>query len=190
MTTTKRDLQALHYLAQRLREETMGAGEWHDNGLAVVLAKMLGHNLAITIERVVRHAADPEARTPAAIERPFVPEPVKPAPRQPAKAGSVDECQRHPGEHANPCRACAADRIAGEPAPTVIHRQKPPAEVAQRGATACRAAAGLTPEPSPAPVVVTEPAVDDAAAHPGREPQDVQQRAGESDQPTEARSNA
>lgn len=43
-----------------------------------------------------------------------------------------------------------------------------------------RALAGLTPDPSPAPDVASVPAVDDAAAPPGRdESQDVQQRAGE-----------
>lgn len=110
MTTTKRDLQALHYLAQRLRADTHGAGPWHDNGLTAVLAKLEGHNLAITIERVTRHAADPEARTPGAIERPFVPEPAKPPARQPAKAGSPDECRRHKGEHATACRLCAVER--------------------------------------------------------------------------------
>ena len=85
MPTTKRDLQALHYLAQRLREETRGAGPWHDAGLTPVLAKLEGHNLAMTIERVTRHAADAEARTPAAIERPFVPEVVAPGPPRPPK---------------------------------------------------------------------------------------------------------
>jgi hypothetical protein len=95
MTTTKRDLQALHYLAQRLRADTHGAGPWHDNGLAAVLAKLEGHNLAITVERVTRHAADPEARTPAAIERPFVPDVQKPpTPRPPKPAECCKRCGR------------------------------------------------------------------------------------------------
>lgn len=89
MTTTKRDLQALHYLAQRLRAETHGARKWDDPGLTSVLAKLEGHNLAITVERVTRHAADPEARTPAAIGRPFVPDAPaaeKPRPLKPHEA--------------------------------------------------------------------------------------------------------
>lgn len=122
MPTTKRDLQALAYLAKRLRDDTPGAREWQDPGLWPVLAKLEGHNLHLTIERVIRHAADPDARTPAAIDRPFVPEvPANPV-RYPAKAGDQDECRRHPGEHATGCRACAADRIAGESGPTVINR--------------------------------------------------------------------
>ena len=139
MPTTKRDLQALHYLAQRLRAETYGAADWHDNGLAAVLAKLEGHNLAITVERVTRHAGDAEARTPAAIERPFTPDPPTAAPRQPAKAGDGDECRAHPGEWATSCRACASDSLAGDD-PRPIVRQKPPAEVSQRGAAACRSA--------------------------------------------------
>jgi hypothetical protein len=89
MTTTKRDLQALQYLAQRLREETPGAGKWHDNGLTAVLSKLEGHNLAITIERVTRHAADADAKTPGAIERPFVPEATVPGPPRPPKPHEV-----------------------------------------------------------------------------------------------------
>lgn len=111
MPTTKRDLQALHYLAQRLRAETHGAGDWHDNGLTAVLSKLEGHNLAITIERVTRHAADAEARTPAAIERPFMPEVVAPGPRQPAKPGA-DECRQHKGEYVGSCRWCVVEPIA------------------------------------------------------------------------------
>lgn len=116
MSTTKRDLQALHYLAQRLRDETHGAGKWHDNGLTAVLSRLEGHNLAVTIERVTRHAADPEARTPAAIERPFVPDAPKAGIRFPARAG-VDECRTHRGEWADSCRACAADRLAAPDEP-------------------------------------------------------------------------
>lgn len=49
-----------------------------------------------------------------------------------------------------------------------------------------RALAGI-PEPSPAPdVAAPEPAVDEAAAGLGTQPQDVQQRAGESDRPETA----
>lgn len=141
MSTTKRDLQALQYLAQRLRDETHGAGKWHDNGLTSVLSKLEGHNLAITIERVTRHAADPEARTPAAIERPFVPEAQGPQPRFPAKAGR-DECRTHAGEHADNCRACAADRLVGEPTP----EPRPPLQSVPPPVTYLQARRNLRPE--------------------------------------------
>lgn len=102
MPTTKRDLQALQYLAQRLREETTGAGKWHDNGLTAVLSKLEGHNLAMTIERVCRHSADPDAKTPGAIERPFVPDLEPPGPPRPPKPSEACRtCGRalHPPDH-------------------------------------------------------------------------------------------
>ena len=72
--TTERDAQALAYLAKRLREETYGAGPWDDAGIWAVIKPLVGRNLAIAIEQVTRHAADPEAKTPGAITRPFLPE--------------------------------------------------------------------------------------------------------------------
>jgi hypothetical protein len=130
VTTTKRDLQALHYLAQRLRADTHGAGPWHDNGLAAVLAKLEGHNLAITVERVTRHAADPEARTPAAIERPFVPDVQKPpTPRPPKPAECCQLCGR--GMH-------GPDVVCDRPT------QRPPAKTADTHAEVDRLRALLT----------------------------------------------
>jgi hypothetical protein len=114
MPVNDRDLQALHYLAKRIRSETMGAGEWHDAGISAVLGRMKGHNLALTIERVTRHAADPEARTPAAIERPFTPDPPGPQPARPPKP--ADACTHCGRERTGRCcdrpseRPAAADR--------------------------------------------------------------------------------
>lgn len=113
MPTNDRDLQALHYLAKRLRTETMGAGEWHDAGLWAELARHEGHQLAQVIERVTRHAADPEARTPAAMSRPFVPGPPQPEVARPPKAGT--HCTNCGREHGNCCdkpstRPAVADR--------------------------------------------------------------------------------
>lgn len=130
MSTTKRDLAALHYLAQRLRAETYGAGEWHDNGLTAVLARLEGQQLALVIERVARHAADPEARTPAAIERPFVPGPPQAVAARPPKA--TDACHLHPDGWRDTCAGCAADRRAGD---------EPPARPAARSTRASEHAA-------------------------------------------------
>ena len=112
MTTNEQDLRGRAYFAKRLRAETHGAATWDDAGLWSVLKRMEGHNLALTIERVTRHAADPEARTPAAIERPFVPDAPKAAPRYPPKA--ADECRNHPGEWADQCRICHGPQVADE----------------------------------------------------------------------------
>ena len=145
MTTTKRDLQALAYLAKRLREDTPGAREWQDPGLWPVLAKLEGHNLHLTIERIIRHAADPDARTPAAIERPFVPDAPSPGVRYPAKP--EEECRRHPGEHATACRSCSADKKAGEDRPTVINRT--PGVPPSPAYLAAKSGLHTTTEPSP-----------------------------------------
>lgn len=129
MPTTKRDIQALHYLAQRLRDETHGAGKWHDNGLIAVLAKLEGRNLADTIERVTRHAADKDARTPAAIERPFVPPPSQSerGHRYPPKA--ADECRTHPGQGqwSDSCAICLGPKpVDEEPGDRATRPQQTP----------------------------------------------------------------
>ncbi|HET7326967.1 MAG TPA: hypothetical protein VFJ14_06725 [Nocardioidaceae bacterium] len=107
MPTTTRDAQALTYLAKRLREETHGACRWDDAGIWATVSKLEGRQLADTIERVCRHAADPEAKTPGAINRPFVPE-ARRQPVQPPKRGQ--DCPHHPGQWAENCGGCAADR--------------------------------------------------------------------------------
>lgn len=77
MPVTTRDIQALTYLARRLRDETHGCARWDDAGtFEVFKAELLGQNLLIATQRVVGHATDPEARTPGAIKRGFVPEPT------------------------------------------------------------------------------------------------------------------
>lgn len=127
MTTTTRDAQALTYLAARLREETHGCGKWDQNGTYSVIAELVGQSLPDVTRRVIGHASDPEARTPGAIKRPFVPKAADDpkAPRFPAKPG--EDCRYHPGEHAHLCRACAADKLAGDqPAPRPTTAAPPP----------------------------------------------------------------
>ena len=75
MTTTEQDARALAYLAGRLREDTYGAGKWDAPGIWTEVSALIGQNLAVTIERVCRHAADPDAKTPGAIRRPYTPGP-------------------------------------------------------------------------------------------------------------------
>ena len=114
MTVTTRDAQALTYLATRIREETYSAGTWDQTGTYAVIAELVGQNLSETIRRVVGHASDPEARTPGAIKRPFVPKsPPNAGARYPA--GATEECRLHRGEWASSCRACAADQLAADP---------------------------------------------------------------------------
>jgi hypothetical protein len=152
-----------------------GAPRWDEPGTHRAISEHCGTwGLEVATEHVLAHARDPKAKTPFAIKG-SAPHHER-APRQPAKAGG-DECRMHPGEWAGSCRACAADRLAGDQS-SRPQRQKAPAEVAHRGAAACRAALSL-PSPSPAPDVVSEPAVDDAAEGSGPLALDVQRRAGE-----------
>jgi hypothetical protein len=81
MPTNDQDARALTYLARRLRTETHGAASWDEAGTYSAIAKYVGQNLAETVERVTRHAADPEARTPGALGRPFIPD-AQPASRR------------------------------------------------------------------------------------------------------------
>jgi hypothetical protein len=117
MPTNDRDVQALTYLAARIRTETYGACDWDHAGINAVISRFKGHDLAVTIERVTRHAADPEARTPGAMERSFTPAAPVPSRRHPVKAG-VDECRLHVGEVAGACRLCVVDHIPHPEDPT------------------------------------------------------------------------
>ncbi len=130
MPVTARDAQALTYLAQRLRDDTPGCGKWDENGTNAVISRLLGQNLALTVERVVRHACDATARTPGAIDRPFLPDLPAPGPRHPASVGQ--DCPAHPGEYADACRSCAADRLAGDPATTRTRSAADPSAHAAR----------------------------------------------------------
>lgn len=144
MPVNDRDLSALEHLAYRIREETYGCKPWDRQGTHVVFARELkGKHLATAIELVTTHAVDPEAKTPAAITRPFTPAPAA-TPRHTHPPKRRDECPNHPGQYATSCGGCAADRLAGpgydeaEPAPT------PPRTLTAgdptTGAAACRAA--------------------------------------------------
>lgn len=110
----EQDARALTYLTKRLRDETHGANTWDEAGIFAVVKGFIGRNLADTIERVTRHAADTEAQTPGAITRPFLPEPVKPTSGPPKRD---QECPHHAGQWAGNCGGCRADQAAGDPLP-------------------------------------------------------------------------
>lgn len=122
------DARALTYLACRIRKETHGARVWDEAGVYAEVKQLIGHSLPLTAERVLRHASDVEAKTPGAIRRPFVPDAPVAGVRFPARAGDPDECRIHPGEHGTNCRACAADRLAGDDTQPTRHIPKPDPE--------------------------------------------------------------
>jgi len=137
--TTEQDARAIAYLAGRLRDETHGAAKWDQPGIWAIVSGLIGRNLAVTIEQVTRHAADPEAKTPGAILRPFTPEAPGRQPARPPKR--ADECPHHPGQWSGSCGGCAVDAATGTPKPPARHvKSTPPPEwhkarAAMRGGT-------------------------------------------------------
>src|SRR5690348_11461906 len=115
MPTTDQDARALTYIAKRLREETYGACRWDEAGIHAVVKQLVGRNLPTVVEQVTRHASDPEAKTPGAINRPFLPEAPKAGPNYPPKRH--EECANHPGQWRDACNGCQADKLAGETRP-------------------------------------------------------------------------
>ncbi len=130
MSATDQDVRALEHIALRLRQDTHGAGPWDPHGTHIAFADYLkGMHLPTAVELVLHHACDPEAKTPAAIKRPFRPELPKPDGRwEPPKR--AEECDLHPGQRATNCGGCAADRLAGDETPVQRPRPvtEPPAE--------------------------------------------------------------
>lgn len=90
MPVTDADARALTYLARRLRTETYGANDWDEAGVWTIVSGLIGQQLATSIERVARHAADPTAKTPGAINRPFIP--AAPGPQAPRNPEAHKRC--------------------------------------------------------------------------------------------------
>lgn len=136
MPTNDRDVQALTYLALRVRAETHGAGPWDEHGTAANIAKLKGRNLALTAESIVRHAADPKAKSPGVLLGAYTPAalPADTGKRGNPKAGQ--DCPRHPGYWAD---TCASSGLCAAPAP--YDDAPPPPAAWQPGDTAAGAKA-------------------------------------------------
>ena len=115
MPTTEQDARALTFIACRIRAETFGAREWDEPGTFAEIKKFIGHNLPLTVERVTRHASDPHAQRPSAMQRPFVPDAPKGQSAFPPKR--EEACELH-GGHKDRCPGCAADALTGDAATT------------------------------------------------------------------------
>lgn len=102
------ELRAIAFLAQRIRRSTPGAGPWDEHGLMSNLRKLQNRNLHMTTEHVLRHAADPKAKSPGVLLAGFTPAAPSNAgtPHPPKK---VDECREHPGQFAGNCATCLTD---------------------------------------------------------------------------------
>jgi hypothetical protein len=73
MPLDDRDTGWLTFAALRIRQETRGAGPWDEHGTASIIGRLKGRNLLITIEHVIRHAADPKAKTPGVLLGAYTP---------------------------------------------------------------------------------------------------------------------
>lgn len=99
MSVEKRDVPSLTHLAMRIRQETRGAGPWDEPGTAKIIAELVGRNLHITTEHIIRNAADPKAKNPGVLRGGYTPPPppgekVRPLRRE-------DQCARCGGPKAN-----------------------------------------------------------------------------------------
>lgn len=148
MSVTDLDVSALVHLAYRIREDTHGLKPWDRQGTHVIFTRELkGMHLPTAVEIVIRHASDPEAKTPAAITRPFLP--AAPPAHRLRKSGPPrkhEECPTHAGQYADNCGGCNADALAGD------DRPEPAEDLASQilpnhltGPDAVRVAAGLPP---------------------------------------------
>lgn len=88
------ELRAIAFLAMRVRRATTGAGPWDEDGLMTNLRKIQNRNLHMSIEHVMRHAADPKAKTPGVIQGSHTPTaPVEDnRARAPKKHEQCDRC--------------------------------------------------------------------------------------------------
>jgi hypothetical protein len=94
MSIDDQELRALAFLALRVRRATPGAGPWDENGLMANLRKIANRNLHMTIEHVLRHAADPKAKTPGVIQGSHTP------------AAPVADKRAHPPKRHEACPRC------------------------------------------------------------------------------------
>lgn len=123
MSVIDRDLAAFAYIVRRIREETAGANEWDEAGVYAKVAELKGRHFWTSLEQVMRHAADPTAKTPGAIHRTFLPD--KPAPQHwtPTKKG--EECRKHAGQYRNSCGGCASEAQAADREETAVASAEP-----------------------------------------------------------------
>lgn len=112
MSIDEQELRAIAYLAIRVRKATFGCAPWDELGLMANLRKIQNRNLHLTIEHVMRHAADPNAKSPGVLAGSFTPEAPKAERYTPPK--KHQECKIHPGQWASSCGGCRSTELAGD----------------------------------------------------------------------------
>lgn len=134
------ELRAIQFLAERVRKATSGAGPWDSHGLTANLRKLAGRNLHLTIEHVLRHAADPKAKNPGVLLGSYTPEAPTSAghPHPPRREEACPIC----GGHLGACPCQRAPRAYDED--TAPSTQRPrPADPATKAAAIAAARAEL-----------------------------------------------
>ncbi len=143
MPITEQELRAIAYLALRVRKSTSGAGDWNEMGLMSNLRKIQNRNLHMTIEHVLRHAADAKAKNPGVLLGSFTPDaPTSAGPPHPPKREETCRVPGHEGYRRDHCGGCHADALAGDPAPTATRPADPTTKDA--ALAECRAAVATT----------------------------------------------
>lgn len=140
MPTTDQDARALAYLAGRLREETSGCREWDQVGtFTIVKAELVGKNLAYAVEAVLCHGTDPDAKTPGAIKRPFLPPKPSEKPGEHAHPPKGHErCRAHDAQYADSCPWCIRGVRAWDEDDAPITRFDDPRKTARAAIRAAR----------------------------------------------------
>lgn len=94
MPIDDQELRAIQFLAERVRKSTSGAAPWDSAGLTSNLRKLASRNLHMTIEHVMRHAADPAAKTPGVLAGGYTPDAPTSSgiPRPPKRAEQCPRC--------------------------------------------------------------------------------------------------
>lgn len=150
MTVTKDDARMLTSLALRIRRETYGAAVWDQHGTYEVISGLVGQHFVTTLEQVVRHAMDVEARTPGAIRRPFLPPPPE------ATAPPPDRCRDHPDELAPPyCRVHKTEYALSYGEQLDAEKTAPDLPAGVTGADLVRVTTGKPPKHQPAETETT-----------------------------------
>lgn len=84
-----------------------GAPRWDEEGVFRNIGKINTWSLPMLIEHVIRHAADPKAKTPGVIGSSHTPAELGMPTPGPIRRG--EECRAHVGERAESCTWCVRD---------------------------------------------------------------------------------
>lgn len=103
------ELRAIQFLGERIRKATHGCGVWDEPGFTANLNKLRHWNLHLLAEHVIRHAADPKAKTPGVLLGSFTPSAPTGGSR-PAPLKAAEQCKRCGGRKGT-C-ACTREHLA------------------------------------------------------------------------------